>query len=107
VELGASDDAFTQMLWRQAKAKVLARRGEHAEAERLAHEAVAVGEETDFLDAQGDAYADLAEVLLLAGKPDEAAAALDQALGRYERKGNLVSTQRAQTRLAELRDAAR
>ena len=105
-ELGASDDAFTQMLWRQVKAKVLARRGEHAEAERLAREAVAIGEETDMLDAQGDAYADLAEVLALAGKPDEAAAALEQAVERYERKGNIVSTQRAQTRLAEIRAAA-
>ena len=105
-ELGASDDAFTQMLWRQVRAKVLARRGEHAEAERLAREAVAVGEETDMLDAQGDTHADLAEVLLLAGKPDEAAAALEQALERYERKGNLVSTQRARARLADLEHAA-
>ena len=77
----------TQMLWRQVRAKVLARRGEHAEAERLAREAVAICEETDMLDAQGDAYADLAEVLLLGGKADEAAAALEQALERYERKG--------------------
>ena len=88
------------MLWRQVKAKVLARRGEHAEAERLAREAVAIGDETDMLDAQGDAYADLAEVLLLAGKPDEAAGALEQALERYERKGNLVSAERARTRSA-------
>ena len=95
-----------QMLWRQVRAKVLARRGEHTEAEQLAREAIAIGEDTDMLDAQGDTYADLAEVLLLAGKPDEAAAALEQALERYERKGNLVSTQRAQTRLAELRAAA-
>src|SRR5207253_4388205 len=72
-ELGASDDAFTQMLWRQARAKVLARRGEHAEAERIAREAAAIGEDTDMLDAQGDTHADLAEVLLLAGRPDEAA----------------------------------
>ena len=43
--LGASDDAMTQMLWRQVRAKVLARRGELAEAERLAREAVAIGEE--------------------------------------------------------------
>jgi tetratricopeptide (TPR) repeat protein len=105
-ELGASDDAFTQMLWRQVRAKVLARRGERAEAERLAREAVAVGEDTDMLDAQGDTHADLAEVLLLAGNADEAAAALEQALERYERKGNRVSAQRAQTRLAELQDAA-
>jgi tetratricopeptide (TPR) repeat protein len=105
-ELGASDDAYTQMLWRQVRAKVLVRCGEHAEAERLAREAVGLGEQTDMIDAQGDAYADLAEVLLLAGKADEAAVALEQALERYERKGNLVSTQRAQTRLAEVRHAA-
>jgi class 3 adenylate cyclase/tetratricopeptide (TPR) repeat protein len=105
-ELGASDDAITQMLWRQVRAKVLALRGEHADAERLAREAVAIGEETDLLNGQGDANADLAEVLLLTGKPNEAAAALEQALARYERKGNLVSTQRAQTRLAELRAGA-
>ena len=87
VELGASDDVRKEMLWRQVRAKVLARRGEHAEAERLAREAVAICEETDMLDAQGDVYADLAEVLLLGGKLDEAAAALEQALERYERKG--------------------
>jgi tetratricopeptide (TPR) repeat protein len=104
-ELGSSDDAMTQMLWRQVRAKVLARRGQHAEAERLAREAVAIGEETDMLDAQGNAYADLAEVLQLAGQADEAAAALEQALERYERKGNIVSTQRARTRLAEIRAA--
>jgi tetratricopeptide (TPR) repeat protein len=104
-ELGAIDDAYTQMLWRQVRAKVLARRSEHVEAERLAREAVAIGEETDMLSAQGDTHADLAEVLLLGGKPGEAAAALEQALAQYERKGNRVSTQRAQTRLAELRAA--
>ena len=78
IQLGASDDAVTQMLWRQVRAKVLARRGEHAEAERLAREAVAIGEGTDALNWQGDAYADLAEVLLLGGKADEAAAALER-----------------------------
>ena len=105
-ELGASDDALTQMLWRQVRAKVLARRGQHAEAERLAREAVAVCEKTDQLDAQGDVYADQAEVLSLAGRPEEAGAALEHALSCYERKGNLVSTQRTQTRLAELRNTA-
>ncbi len=105
-ELGASDDALSAMPWRQVKAKVLARQGETVEAERLARKAVAIGEDTDRLNEQGDTYADLAEVLLLAGKTGEAVAALEQALERYERKGNRVSTQRAQTRLAELQDAA-
>jgi thioredoxin-like negative regulator of GroEL len=82
--------------------KVVARRGEHAESEHLAREVVAICEKTDMLDAQGAVYADLAEVFLLAGKPDEAAASLEQAIERYERKGNLVSTARAQGRLAEV-----
>ena len=70
------------------------------EAERLAREAVAIGEGTDALNWQGDAYADLAEVLLLGGKAEEAAAALERALDRYERKGNLVMAQRMRDRLA-------
>jgi class 3 adenylate cyclase/tetratricopeptide (TPR) repeat protein len=104
--LGASDDVLKEMGWRQVKAKVLARRGEHAEAERLAHEAVAMGEGTESLNGQGDANADLGEVLLLAGERDQAVAALEQALERYERKGNIVSAQRARARLAELQDPA-
>jgi class 3 adenylate cyclase/tetratricopeptide (TPR) repeat protein len=105
-ELGASDDAFTQMIWRQVRAKVLARRGQHAEAEPLVREAVAIADTTDFLNGQGDTNADLAEVLVLTAKHDEAAAALQQALERYERKGNLVMAQRTQARLAELQGAA-
>jgi class 3 adenylate cyclase/tetratricopeptide (TPR) repeat protein len=99
IQLGASDDTVTQMLSRQVRAKVLARRGEHADAERLVREAVAISAGTDALNWQGDANADLAEVLLLSGKPSEAAAALEQALDRYERKGNLVMARRMRDRL--------
>jgi tetratricopeptide (TPR) repeat protein len=95
-----------QMVWRQVKGKVHARRDEHTEAQRLAREAVAIGDDTELLDTQADAYADLGEVLLLGGKHDEAVVALEQALERYERKGNLVSAQRARTRLAELMGTA-
>ena len=101
-ELGDSDDVFTGLLWRRVRAKVLARRGEHAEAEQLAHEAIAIGEATDFLKVKGDGYADLAEVLLLGGKRIEAAAALEQALERHERKENLASAERTRARLDEL-----
>jgi len=106
MELGASDDALTQMLWRQVGSKVLARRGDFDEAYGLAREAVAVCERTDFLDAQGDVYADLAEVLLLGGRRKEAGAALGQALERYQRKGNIVSTRRTRARLADIEGAA-
>ena len=103
-ELGASEDAFTQMVWRPVKAKLAACRGEHAEAERLSREAVAIGEGTDGLFDQADTYADLADVLLLAGRSDEAGAALEQALERYERKGSLAMAERTRDRLAALRD---
>jgi class 3 adenylate cyclase/tetratricopeptide (TPR) repeat protein len=105
-ELGASDDRLTQMLWRQVKAKVLARWGEHDEARRRAREAVALGEETDMISAQADAYTDLGEVLIVAGRPKEAAEALQQALARYERKENIVMAERMQTRLRELEATA-
>jgi tetratricopeptide (TPR) repeat protein len=104
--LGASDDALTQMLWRQVRAKVLARRGDVAEADRLAREAVAIGEQTEFLTGQADTHADLAEVRSVAGRSQEAAAALERALERYEQKGNIASARRTQSRLADLRGAA-
>jgi class 3 adenylate cyclase len=106
-ELGASDDAFTQLVWRQVRAKVLARRGQHAESERLAREAVAIGEGTEFVSGQGDANADLAEVLLLAGRVEEAAEALEVALARYERKGNVVMVERMRDRLEGRREETR
>jgi len=101
-ELAASDDAITQMLGRQDKAQVLARRGEVEEAERLAREAIAIGEETDLLSPQGDALADLAEVLSIAGRPEEAARSFEEALERYERKGNLALAARTRERLESL-----
>jgi class 3 adenylate cyclase/tetratricopeptide (TPR) repeat protein len=104
-QLGGTDDAITQILWRQVRAKVLARRGKHADAEQLAREVAALSEETDMLDAQGDVYADLAEVLTLGGKPEEAMGALEMALARFERKENRASAERMQARLSQLRDA--
>ena len=98
-ELGATDDATTQMLWRQILAKVLARRGDIAEAERLAREAVEIGTTTENPNGQADTYADLGEVLTMAGRSEEAAAAFEEALDRYERKENLVMAGRMRKRL--------
>jgi hypothetical protein len=89
------------MLWRQAQAKVLAHRGEHAVAERLVREAVAIGAETDMLNSQADADSDLGEVLVLVDRPEEAADAYERALSRYEAKGNVVRAARMRERLAE------
>ena len=105
-ELGDKQDVATQALWRQVQALVHARRGEHTQAEQLAREAVATTERTDALNMQGDALCDLAQVLHAAGRSDEAAAALAQALERYERKRNLAIAAQVRDRLAELRDTA-
>ena len=99
-ETAPSDERLPQMLWRQVRGRMLARRGENDEGERLAREAVALGAETDMLNAHGDALVDFAEVLTLAGK--DARAELEQAVALYERKGNLVMAERTRSRLAEL-----
>jgi Flp pilus assembly protein TadD len=84
------------------RAKVLARRGDHTQAERFAREAVSIGQATDFLNIRGDAHADLAAVLLVGGNVNDAAATLEQALALYQQKENLVSAQWVGTRLSEL-----
>jgi class 3 adenylate cyclase len=100
-QIGAAGDRLTQMLWRQVKAKVLARRGEHEEAERLAREARDWSEGTEMLSWTADVYADLAEVLALAGKHEDAGVALGQAGQLYERKGNVVMAERMRARQSE------
>jgi tetratricopeptide (TPR) repeat protein len=99
-QAGASDDIATQMLWRQVRAKALARRGEDGAAEDLAREAVALAQPTDALDMRADALVDLAEVLRLVGRKDEPKGVLEDALRLYERKGNVVSAARARDVLA-------
>jgi tetratricopeptide (TPR) repeat protein len=89
------DDVLSQVLWRTARAKVLARRGEVAAAEALVREALELVEATDLLNAQGDALLDLAEVLRLAGRTREAATVAQEAATRYEQKENRVSLARA------------
>jgi hypothetical protein len=71
----------------------------------LAREAVAIIERTDGLNFQGDALCDLAEVLTVGGRSDEAAAALTESLDRYERKRNLAMARQVRTRLADLQPA--
>jgi class 3 adenylate cyclase/tetratricopeptide (TPR) repeat protein len=103
-ESAGTDELFT--LGPLVRAKVLARSGHYAAAIRLARDAVGALAETDLLNDQGNAFCDLAEVLLLAGEAGEAVAALEQALERYDRKGNVVSASRTRLRLAQLEGAA-
>ena len=79
------------MLWRTARAKIHARRGDHEGAAALAHEAVRLAEATDLLTTHADALSDCAEVLTLAGRDEEAASALENAARLCERKGNIAA----------------
>jgi class 3 adenylate cyclase/tetratricopeptide (TPR) repeat protein/predicted Ser/Thr protein kinase len=87
----AGDDVDGQVNWRRVRAKILARRGDVQEAERLASEATAMADRTDYLDLRGQARADLAEVLELAGVPKESASARQEAIRLYEEKGNVAA----------------
>jgi class 3 adenylate cyclase/tetratricopeptide (TPR) repeat protein len=106
-EVGDADDLVSQGLWREVQALVESQRGNHAEAERLAREALAYVERTDSLAFQGGALRDLAEVLLAAGRAEEAAAAFAQALDRYERKRILPLARRVRERLTTLEPVGR
>jgi class 3 adenylate cyclase len=101
-ELVGDDPSNYERLWCQVQARVLAHRGEHAEAERLAREAIAGHEQTDNLTFQGDAWCDLAEVFAAAGRDQDAVAAFAEALERYERKGNIPLARQVRTRLTAL-----
>jgi predicted ATPase/class 3 adenylate cyclase len=95
-----SEDTLTHVYLRATRAQVLAQRGELEEAERLAREAVALAQETDSLTLRGDALADLAEVLRLAHRDDDAAKVLERAVELYAEKGSVVSRDRAARALA-------
>ena len=102
VELGedtaGSDDAYSQGLLRCVRAKILAREGQLEEAVRVARQAVAIAEPTDFLFLQSFVLDGLGEVLQLAGVPDEADATLAEAVRVCEQKGFVVGARKAQGR---------
>jgi tetratricopeptide (TPR) repeat protein len=101
-ELADEQDLNAQLRWREVEALVRSSRGEHAQAEQLARDAVTISERTDSWNFQGDTLKDMAAVLHSAGRAQEAADALEQALERYERKRNLAMASNVRTRLAEL-----
>jgi tetratricopeptide (TPR) repeat protein len=101
-DLASADDVSSVFLWRCVRAKLLAREGQHDQADAILAEAIALLGETDWLDAQGEGFMSLAEIRLLAGRTAEAIAALAQATERFEAKGNLVSARRAADLAAEL-----
>jgi len=105
-EVGDPEDVTTQGIWRQTQALVCSARGEHTDAERLAREAVAWAGRSDSPHRQADALADLAEVLEAAGRRDEAVAAWQGALDRYELKPIIPLARFVRQRLAAVKETA-
>jgi ATP/maltotriose-dependent transcriptional regulator MalT len=93
--LAARDDVVTQVLWRSVRAKVRAQQRRAEEAQALGHEAVDLLRRSEAPEWQGNALMDLAEILRLSGNEAEAAMAAEEAAVLFERKGSIVSLQRA------------
>jgi ATP/maltotriose-dependent transcriptional regulator MalT len=94
-------DVDAEVRGRQVRAKVLARRGRHPEAEALAEEALRLAARTDYLDPHAFALLAVAEVHRLAGRNHDAASAVHEAVELFRRKGNVVAEARAASLLDE------
>ena len=105
LSLAPGDDLVSQVGWRRARAKALARRGDAAEGERLAREAGALLAASDALDDRATTMVDLAEVLHLASRHDEAEAVEREAFALFQRKGDTAALERSARRLSGLRPA--
>lgn len=90
----AADDLGAQFASRAAKARLLAHDGEHAVAEKLAREAVALAEPTDALNKRAAVLLSMAEVLRLSGKAEEADAAVARGSELFMLKDNAAALAR-------------
>jgi tetratricopeptide (TPR) repeat protein len=91
----ASDDIYTQVAWRVARARAKAHRGDPSEAEPLAREAVALASKTDALVMTGRAYLALGEVVAADGRMTEAIEAATAGEAAFKQKGDVVSARKA------------
>ena len=94
----AAADLASQIGWRGVRAQVAAGRGHVDQGEQLARDRTGVRARAgDGLPraAGPRSLTALAEVLDRARRPDEAGSAADEAARIFERKGNVVSAQRA------------
>ena len=89
-ELADESDVDAQSLWRMTRAKILAQRGSLVEAEALAREALELLAPTDGIVTKVAATADLARILLLADRDEEARALIEDARAMAHRKGSRV-----------------
>jgi tetratricopeptide (TPR) repeat protein len=87
----AVDDTWSQALWRMARAPILARKGELELALELARQAVELVQGTESPMLKGEAQAELAAVLALAGNTNAARETAAMAIGHFRSKQNRVA----------------
>jgi class 3 adenylate cyclase/tetratricopeptide (TPR) repeat protein len=102
LENAAPDDVDAQAQALSTGARVLAARGEIAAAEKMARQAVKIADATEYATRRGAVWWDLGEVLLAAGRPEEAAQAMRRAMENFEAKGVTVEADRMRRRLSEV-----
>jgi class 3 adenylate cyclase/tetratricopeptide (TPR) repeat protein len=102
-DLTADDDVFSQVIWRTARAKLLARDGHAREAIELARAAVELASRGADIEVHADALLDLADVEAMTGNVEAQEHPLREALAIYRTKGDVVSSNRTRARLAAIR----
>jgi tetratricopeptide (TPR) repeat protein len=101
-ELSSADDFASQAAWRSAMARIRSDQGRIQEALALVDEAISIESSGDYLDWQGQEFEVRGSVLMAADRDDEARAAYEEALDRFERKGNVVASARVRERVEAL-----
>ena len=85
------DDVISQVAWRITRSRLYAGHGDVEGGERLARDAVTRADETDWPSLRGASRVSLTEVLLAAGRTEEALEAGREAYAVYEAKGNAAA----------------
>jgi class 3 adenylate cyclase/tetratricopeptide (TPR) repeat protein len=99
--LGSADVA-AQISLQAVRARLLAQRGDSEAAEALAQDALRLAEATDDTNQHARVLLDLAHILELSGRIEDAVGAVQQAVTLFEQKGNVVSAEAARGLLPTL-----
>ena len=91
----AAEDTMTQVILRGVGARVAVRQGRLEVGETLAREAVNLADSTDLISLRGDAMLDLADVLRIVDRREEAERAAQAGLAFYRAKGNTAGAREA------------
>jgi tetratricopeptide (TPR) repeat protein len=100
--ISSPEDAADLLMLATLKARLAARRRDYTHGEHAAREALAMAAASKLGFVLEDALMGLAEILLLAGRGEEARKPTQQALELYERRGLVPSAGRARRFLAGL-----